>query len=60
MTSGASAPASNEEPKHGDIVIVDGREAIFLYRRGQAATVRFKEGARCRVVPFAKLRWRAV
>ena len=40
MTSRANAPTPSE-PKPGDAVTVDHREAVFLYRRGRAAIVRF-------------------
>jgi len=57
MTSGADAPTPHE-PKPGDFVTVDGREAVFLYRRDGAAVVRFYGEDDARVVPFSKLRWR--
>ena len=56
MTSGAHAPAP-DEPKPGELVTVDRREAVFLYRRGRAAIVRFAGQDDARVVPFSKLRW---
>ena len=55
MTSGARA-STPDDPKHGDIVTVGGREAVFLYQRGKSATVRFKPGGRAQVVPLAKIR----
>ena len=58
MTSGAHAPTP-DEPKPGDHVTVGGREAVFLYRRGAAAVVRFYGEDDARVVPFSKLRRRA-
>jgi hypothetical protein len=48
--------APSPEPKHGDEVAIDGRRAVFLYRRGPAAVVRFDESADSRVVPFTKLK----
>ncbi len=54
MTSGANAPTP-DGPKHGDTVVIDGREATFLYRRGNAAIVRFAEEEESRVVPFSKI-----
>ena len=54
MTSGAHAPT--DEPKPGELVTVDGREALLLYRRGQAAIVRFASQDDARVVPFSKVR----
>jgi hypothetical protein len=53
--SGANAPIQNLDLKPGDLVQVNGREATFLYSRGKAATVRFKEKARSRVAPLAKV-----
>jgi hypothetical protein len=48
--------APSPEPRHGDEVAIDGRRAVFLYRRGLAAVVRFDESADSRVVPFKKLK----
>ena len=50
------ADAPSPDPKHGDVVAVEGRKAVFLYRRGRAAVVRFDETADSRVVPFSKLK----
>jgi hypothetical protein len=47
--------ALTSEPKHGDVVAIDGRRAVFLYRRGRAAVVRFDKSGGSRVVPFSKL-----
>ena len=58
MTSGADAPTPRE-PKAGEIVAIDGREATFLYSRNSAAIVRFHGETDTRVVPLAKLRRRA-
>jgi hypothetical protein len=44
------------DPKHGDVVAINGRKAVFLYRRGRAAVVRFNEGGDSRVVLYEKLR----
>jgi hypothetical protein len=44
------------DPRHGDLVAIDGRKAVFLYRRGRAAIVRFDKGGDSRVVPYAKLK----
>jgi hypothetical protein len=54
MTSGAHAPIF--EPRPGDVVAVDIREAKFLYRRGPVAVVRFRGDRESRVVPFSKVR----
>ena len=54
MTKRLGAPSP--EPKHGDEVAIDGRRAVFLYRRGPAAVVRFDESSDSRVVPFTKLK----
>ena len=54
MTKRVDAPSP--EPKHGDVVAIDGRRATFLYRRGLAAVVRFDETGDSRVVPFSKLK----
>lgn len=54
MTQRADAPLP--DPKHGDVVAIDGRKAVFLYRRGHAAVVRFDQGGDSRVVPYAKLK----
>jgi hypothetical protein len=58
MKAGANAPTTDPQgdPRHGDPVAIDGRKAVFLYRRGGAAVVRFQESGDSRVVPFAKLR----
>jgi hypothetical protein len=53
-THGADAPTP--DPRHGDVVAIDGRRAVFLYRRGRAAVVRFADGGDSRVVPFSKLK----
>jgi hypothetical protein len=58
MTSDADAPTP-DRPKPGDIVVVNDRPAVFLYRRGDAAIIRYFEEDDSRAVPFAKLRWRA-
>lgn len=58
MTSDADAPTP-DEPKQGDLVIVNDRPAVFLYRRGDAAIIRYFEEEDSRAVPFAKLQWRA-
>lgn len=58
MTSDADAPIP-DSPKAGDIVVVNERPAIFLYRRGDAAIIRYFEEEDSRAVPFAKLQWRA-
>jgi hypothetical protein len=58
MTSGAHAPSSGS-PRQRDIVLVNGREAVFLYRRGGAAIVRYHGEGDSRAVPFSKLRLRA-
>jgi hypothetical protein len=50
------ADAPTPDPRHGDVVAIDGRRAVFLYRRGRAAVVRFAGGADSRVVPFSKLK----
>jgi len=55
LTCGAHAPIPADELTPGDVVLVDGREAVFLYRRGKSATVRFKPGARARVLPLSRL-----
>lgn len=55
MTSDAHAPSS-EPPRQRDIVLVNGREAVFLYRRNAAAIVRYRGEEDSRVVPFSKLR----
>jgi hypothetical protein len=49
------ADAPTPEPRHGDVVAIDGRSAVFLYRRGLAAVVRFDETVDSRVVLFSKL-----
>jgi hypothetical protein len=54
VTQRADAPTP--DPKHGDAVAIDGRKAVFLYRRGRAAIVRFADGGDSRVVPYAKLK----
>jgi hypothetical protein len=54
----APSPDREAEPKHGDVVTIDGRKAVFLYRRGRAAVVRFEESGDSRVVPFRKLQQR--
>ena len=54
MTMDAHAPIS-PEPQQGHIVVVDGREAVFLYRRNQAAIVRYEGEDDSRVVPFSKI-----
>jgi hypothetical protein len=54
LTKRADAPSP--EPRHGDAVAIDGRRAVFLYRRGLAAVVRFDESGNSRVVPFSKLK----
>ena len=54
MTQRADAPLP--DPKHGDVVAINGRKAVFLYRRGGAAVVRFDEGGDSRVVPYEKLK----
>jgi hypothetical protein len=54
LTKRADAPP--HEPKHGDVVAIGGRRAVFLYRRGLAAVVRFDETSDSRVVPFTKLK----
>jgi len=54
LTKRVDAPSP--EPKHGDVVAIDGRRATFLYRRGLAAVVRFDETGDSRVVPFSKLK----
>lgn len=59
MTSDAGAPTP-DEPKSGEIVVVNDRPAVFLYRRGDAAVVRYFDEEDSRAVPFAKLRWRRV
>lgn len=51
----APTPDPQIEPKHGDVVTIDGRKAVFLYRRGSAAVVRFEASGDSRVVPFGKL-----
>jgi len=58
MTSDADAPIP-DSPKAGDIVVVNERPAIFLYRRGDAAIIRYYDEGDSRAVPFAKLRWRS-
>jgi hypothetical protein len=46
--------------RQGDVVAVDGREAVFLYQRGvTAAVVRYRGESASRVVPAAKLERRA-
>lgn len=57
MTSDADAPTP-DEPKPGDMVVVNERPAVFLYRRGDAAIIRYFEEEDSRAVPFAKLQWR--
>jgi len=44
------------DPRHGDVVAINGRKAVFRYRRGRAAVVRFNEGGDSRVVLYEKLR----
>ncbi len=58
MTSDAGAPTP-DEPKPGDMVVVNERPAVFLYRRGGGAIIRYFEEEDSRAVPFAKLQWRA-
>lgn len=58
MTSDADAPTP-DPPKPGDIVLVNDRPAVFLYRRGDAAIIRYFEEEDSRAVPFSKLRWRS-
>lgn len=53
MTQRADAPLPI--PRHGDVVAIDGRKAVFLYRRGRAAVVRFNTSGDSRVVPYEKL-----
>jgi len=43
-------------PRPGDAVAVGERSAIFLYRSGPGAVVRFAGQTGTRVVPFAKVR----
>jgi len=50
------ADAPSPDPRHGDVVAIEGRKAVFLYRRGRAAIVRFDETGDSRVVPFSKLK----
>jgi hypothetical protein len=57
MTSDAGAPAP-DAPKQGDTVVVNDRPAVFLYRRGDAAIIRYEDEDDSRAVPFAKLRRR--
>jgi hypothetical protein len=57
MTSDAHAPTA-DMPRPGDVVAVSGREAVFLYRHGAAAVIRYAGEEDARVVPFAKLTWR--
>ena len=54
MTSDAHAPIP-DEPRQGDTVVVNGREALFLYRRGDAAFIRYRGEDDTRVVPYSKL-----
>ena len=58
MTSDADAPTP-DVPRPGDIVVVNDRPAVYLYRRGEAAIIRYFEEEDSRAVPFAKVRWRA-
>jgi hypothetical protein len=58
VTADADAPTP-DDPKQGDIVLVNGREAVFLYRRGDAAIIRYFGEDDSRAVPFSKIRWRA-
>jgi hypothetical protein len=58
MTSGARAPSS-DLPRQRDIVLLNGREAVFLYQRHGAAIVRYRGEDVSRAVPLAKLRRRA-
>jgi hypothetical protein len=39
----------------GDAITVKGRAAFFLYRRGEAAIVRFAGERESRVVPLARI-----
>ena len=55
MTSGAHAPTP-DGPRHGDFVTVNGRAAVFLYRRGAAAFVRYYGEDDSRAVPLSKVR----
>ena len=57
MRSDARAPIP-DEPKQGDFVVVNAREALFLYRRDDAAFIRYDGEDETRVVPFSKLRLR--
>jgi hypothetical protein len=57
MTSDADAPTP-DAPKQGDIVVVNDRPAVYLYRRGEAAIIRYFDEEDSRAVPFAKVRWR--
>jgi hypothetical protein len=57
MTSGASAPLY-DAPKQGNVVLVNGREAVFLYRRGEAAAIRYSGEDDSRIVPYSKLQRR--
>jgi hypothetical protein len=56
MAMDASA-AGNLVPhlRAGDAVVVTGRPAFFLYRRGHAAVIRFRGERESRVVPLAKI-----
>ena len=57
MTSDAHASTPGE-PQPGDHVTVNGREAVFLYRRDDGAVIRYYGENDARLVPFSKLRWR--
>jgi hypothetical protein len=59
MTSDVDALTPEpDRPKPGDLVVVNERPAVFLYRRGDAAIIRYFEEEDSRAVPFAKLKWR--
>jgi hypothetical protein len=51
----AKAP-EQVEPKAGDVVALDGRQAVFLYRTTDAAIIRFEGEIATRAVPLSKLR----
>ena len=57
MTSDAHAPIPDDaaELRHGDAVLVNGRPATFMYRRGDGAAVRLAGEAGTRVVPVTKV-----
>lgn len=57
MTSDAHAPMP-DEPRQGDFVVVNAREALFLYRRDEAAVIRYDGEHDARVVPLSKVRRR--